>query len=122
MNVVEIINEAVATGRTRFAFELLPPLKGDGMQKIFAAVEPLMDFGPAYVNITFHREGIKETEREDGSIEWHVVRRRPGTVGISAAIQHRYGVEVVPHLICGGLSKYDIEDTLIDMDLSLIHI
>ena len=66
MNVVEIINEAIASGRTRFAFELLPPLKGDGMQKIFAAVEPLMDFDPAYVNITFHREGIKETEREDG--------------------------------------------------------
>ena len=121
MNVVEIINEAVATGRTRFAFELLPPLKGDGMQKIFAAVEPLMDFDPAYVNITFHREGIKETEREDGSVEWHVVRRRPGTVGISAAIQNRYGVEVVPHLICGGLSKYDIEDSLIDMDFLGLH-
>ena len=121
MNVVDIINEAIATGRTRFAFELLPPLKGDGMQKIFAAVEPLMALDPAYVNITFHREGIKETEREDGSVEWHVVRRRPGTVGISAAIQNRYGVEVVPHLICGGLSKYDIEDTLIDMDFLGLH-
>ena len=121
MNVVEIINEAIASGRTRFAFELLPPLKGDGMQKIFAAVEPLMALDPAYVNITFHREGIKETEREDGSVEWHVVRRRPGTVGISAAIQNRYGVEVVPHLICGGLSKYDIEDTLIDMDFLGLH-
>ena len=121
MNVVEIINEAIASGRTRFAFELLPPLKGDGMQKIFAAVEPLMVLDPAYVNITFHREGIKETEREDGSVEWHVVRRRPGTVGISAAIQNRYGVEVVPHLICGGLSKYDIEDTLIDMDFLGLH-
>ena len=121
MNVVESINEAIASGRTRFAFELLPPLKGDGMQKIFAAVEPLMALDPAYVNITFHREGIKETEREDGSVEWHVVRRRPGTVGISAAIQNRYGVEVVPHLICGGLSKYDIEDTLIDMDFLGLH-
>ena len=121
MNVVEIINEAIASGRTRFAFELLPPLKGDGMQKILAAVEPLMALDPAYVNITFHREGIKETEREDGSVEWHVVRRRPGTVGISAAIQNRYGVEVVPHLICGGLSKYDIEDTLIDMDFLGLH-
>ena len=121
MNVVEIINEAIASGRTRFAFELLPPLKGDGMQKIFAAVEPLMALDPAYVNITFHREGIKETELEDGSVEWHVVRRRPGTVGISAAIQNRYGVEVVPHLICGGLSKYDIEDTLIDMDFLGLH-
>ena len=121
MNVVEIINEAIASGRTRFAFELLPPLKGDGMQKIFAAVEPLMALDPAYVNITFHREGIKETEREDGSVEWHVVRRRPGTVGISAAIQKKYDVEVVPHLICGGQSKYDIEDALIDLDFLGLH-
>ena len=121
MNVVDIIHEAIATKRTRFAFELLPPLKGDGSQKIFAAIEPLMPYDPAYINITFHREGIKETVREDGSVDWHVVRRRPGTVGISAAIQHRYGVEVVPHLICGGLSKYDIEDTLIDMDFLGLH-
>ena len=121
MNVVDIINEAIASKRTRFAFELLPPLKGDGMQKILAAIDPLMPFDPAYINITFHREAIKETERPDGGIEWHVVRRRPGTVGISAAIQHRYGVEVVPHLICGGLSKYDIEDTLIDMDFLGLH-
>ena len=121
MNVVDIIHEAIASKRTRFAFELLPPLKGDGSQKIFAAIEPLMPYDPAYINITFHREGIKETVREDGSVDWHVVRRRPGTVGISAAIQHRYGVEVVPHLICGGLSKYDIEDTLIDMDFLGLH-
>ena len=67
----------------------------------------------AYINVTFHREGIKQSVRPDGGIDWHVVRRRPGTVGISAAIQKKYGVEVVPHLICGGQSKYD---------LSLIHI
>ena len=121
MNVVDIIHEAIAAKRTRFAVELLPPLKGDGRQKIFDALKPLMPYDPAYINITFHREGIKETVREDGSIDWHVVRRRPGTVGISAAIQHRYGVEVVPHLICGGLSKYDIEDTLIDMDFLGLH-
>ena len=67
MNVVDIIREAIATKRTRFAFELLPPLKGDGSQKIFAAIEPLMPYHPAYINITFHREAIKETVREDGS-------------------------------------------------------
>ena len=66
MNVPEIINEAIAAGRTRFAFELLPPLKGDGMQKIFAAIDPLMPFDPAYINITYHREGIKETALPDG--------------------------------------------------------
>ena len=86
MNVVEIINEAVATGRTRFAFELLPPLKGDGMQKIFAAVEPLMDFDPAYVNITFHREGIKETEREDGSIVVDAISTAGGCIPRNVAI------------------------------------
>jgi len=116
MNVLDLIHGAQASGRTRFAFELLPPLKGDGKQSVFNAIEPLMEFDPAYINITCHRESIKQTRRPDGSVEWHVARRRPGTVGISAAIRDRYKVEVVPHLICGGQSKYDIEDALIDMD------
>lgn len=121
MNVTDIINQAIAERTTRFAFELLPPLKGDGMGGVFGAIDPLMEFDPAYVNVTFHRESIKQTELADGSFEWHVVRRRPGTVGISAAIRKKYGIEVVPHLICGGLSKYDIEDSLIDMDFLGLH-
>jgi len=121
MNVTEIIRKASAQHKTRFAFELLPPLKGAGMSGIFAAIDPLMEFDPAYINVTFHREGIKQTLRPDGTTEWHIVRRRPGTVGISAAIQQKYGVETVPHLICGGLSRYDIEDALIDMDFLGLH-
>ena len=121
MNVLDIIRETSARETTRFSFELLPPLKGDGTRSVFTTIEALREFDPAFINVTFHREGIKETEREDSSVEWHVVRRRPGTVGISAAIQNRYGVEVVPHLICGGLSQYDIEDTLIDMDFLGLH-
>lgn len=121
MNVTDLLNDALAGGTTRFAFELLPPLKGDGTEGVFAAIDPLMEFDPAYINVTFHREGIKQTVRPDGGTEWHVVRRRPGTVGISAAIAKRYGVEVVPHLICGGLSRYDIEDALIDMDFLGLH-
>lgn len=121
MNVTDIISRAIAEKTTRFAFELLPPLKGDGMGGVFAAIDPLMEFDPAYINVTFHREGIKQTELTGGGFEWHVVRRRPGTVGISAAIHKKYGVEVVPHLICGGLSKYDIEDALIDMDFLGLH-
>lgn len=121
MNVAKLINDALVRRTTRFAFELLPPLKGDGMGGVFAAIDPLMEFDPAYINVTFHREGIKQSQRADGSTEWHVVRRRPGTVGISAAIHKKYGVEVVPHLICGGLSKYDIEDALIDMDFLGLH-
>ena len=116
MNITDLIQGAVASRTTRFAFELLPPLKGDGTRSVFGAIDPLMDFNPAYINVTFHREALKEDIRPDGSREWHIMRRRPGTVGISAAIRRKYDVEVVPHLICGGWSKYDIEDSLIDMD------
>lgn len=121
MNATDIIHSALAQGKTRFAFELLPPLKGDGMQTAFAAIDPLAEFDPAYINITFHRETIVETRRGDGTTERHVMRRRPGTVGISAAIGRKYGVETVPHLICGGLTRYDIEDALIDMDFLGLH-
>ncbi len=121
MNVTDLLHDTLKRGATRFAFELLPPLKGDGMGSIFAAIDRLAEFNPAYINVTFHREGIKQTERPDGTTEWHIVRRRPGTVGISAAIRQRYGIETVPHLICGGLSKYDIEDALIDMDFLGLH-
>lgn len=117
MKVVDIFNKALAEGKTRFAFELLPPLKGAGLEGIYEAIDPLMEYDPAYINITFHRESIKKIESEDGSVKWHIVRRRPGTVGVSAALSERYGIPTVPHLICGGLSKYDIEDALIDMDL-----
>lgn len=116
MQVIDIINKAAKEGKTRFAFELLPPLKGAGVEGVFEAIEPLMEFDPAYINVTYHREEVKYVERRDNLLEKRVVRRRPGTVGISAAIMKRYGVEVVPHLICGGMSKYDIEDSLIDMD------
>ena len=99
MNITDLIQGAVASRTTRFAFELLPPLKGDGTRSVFGAIDPLMDFNPAYINVTFHREALKEDIRPDGSREWHIMRRRPGTVGISAAIRRKYDVEVVPHLI-----------------------
>ncbi len=116
MRVSDILNSAIEQGRTRFAFELLPPLKGAGLDGIYSAIDPLMEFDPAYINITFHREGIKETINAQGGSEWHILRRRPGTVGVSAAIERKYGIPTVPHLICGGLSRYDIEDSLIDME------
>lgn len=121
MNVINIINRAIKESSCRFAFELLPPLKGAGMEGVFEAIDPLVEFDPAYINVTFHRESLKNTTLSDGTIESHIVRRRPGTVGISAAIQKKYGVPVVPHLICGGLSRYDIEDALIDMDFLGLH-
>ena len=121
MQVIDIINKALAGKATRFGFELLPPLKGDGTKTVFDAIDPLAEFDPAYVNVTYHREDVKYVEQPGGLLEKRVVRRRPGTVGISAAIMKRYGVEAVPHLICGGQSKYDIEDALIDMDFLGVH-
>ena len=116
MKVIDIINQVEANRAPRFTIELLPPLKGDGTQGVFSAIDTLVEYGPAYINVTFQREDEKLVEREDGLWERRVTRRRPGTVGISAAIMKRYGIETVPHLICGGLSRYDIEDALIDMD------
>jgi methylenetetrahydrofolate reductase (NADPH) len=116
MKVSDILHRATETGQTRFAFELLPPLKGENIRAIFDTIDSLMPCDPAYINVTYHREDVKYIERPDGLLERRVVRKRPGTVGISAAIQTRYGVEVVPHLICGGFSKYDLEDLLIEMD------
>ena len=116
MKVIDLLEKASREGRTLFGLELLPPLKGDGREGIFKAIENVLDFDPAYVNITFHREGLKKTEDPDGLPEYHTVRRRPGTVGIAAAIQRKYDIPAVPHLICGGLSRYEIEDFLIDMD------
>ena len=116
MKVIDIIKQAEEKGEKRFSFELLPPLKGDGLEKINDAIITLLAHDPAFINVTCHREEVKYTERPDGLIEKHVMRRRPGTVGVSAAIKKKYNVEVVPHLICGGQSKYDIEDQLIDMD------
>jgi len=121
MNVLDLIYGAQATGRTRFAFELLPPLKGEGMEVVLGAINQLTEFDPAYINITCHREALEEEIRPDGTKVRHLLRSRPGTVGISAAIRDRYRVEVVPHLICGGHSKYDIEDSLIDMEFLGLH-
>ena len=116
MKVTEIIAQAKESGKPRFSFELLPPLKGDGLDKIYQAIDSLMPYNPAFINVTSHREEMKYVESPDGLIERHVVRRRPGTTGVCAAIRQKYGIEVVPHVICGGMSKYDIEDLLIDLD------
>ncbi|MDR2911697.1 MAG: methylenetetrahydrofolate reductase [Alistipes sp.] len=121
MKVSEIIRAAEVQNKTRFTFELLPPLKGEGTAQVFSAIDTLAPLDPAYINVTFHREDTLYTERPDGLLERHTVRHRPGTVGISAAIARRYGIETVPHIICGGLSRYDIEDALIDMDLLGMH-
>ncbi len=110
------LTDKFTDGRTFFAFELLPPLKGQNIESIYSAIDTLREFSPSYINVTYHREEIKLVEREGGLLERRVVRKRPGTVGISAAIQARYSIDVVPHLICGGFSADETEDALIEMN------
>ncbi len=105
-----------AKGKTLISFEVLPPLKGGGMQAIFKTLDPLMEFKPPFVDVTYHREEFIYNKRDSGYYEKIAIRKRPGTVGICASIMHRYGIDAVPHLICGGFTKEDTENVLIDLN------
>jgi len=113
MKVTEHI--AKANGKTLFSIEILPPLKGQNIKSIFDAIDPLMEFKPPFIDVTYHREDFQIKERADGTKEKITVRKRPGTVGICAAIMNRFKVDAVPHLICGGFNKQETEDALIDL-------
>lgn len=103
--------------KTLFSFELLPPLKGRSIKEIYNTIDPLMEFKPPYINVTYHREEVIYKKREGGLLERKTVRKRPGTVAIAAAIKYKYrDVNVVPHLICGGFSKEETENALIDLN------
>ncbi len=106
---------AKANGDTQFSFEILPPLKGQNITSIFDSIDPLMEFNPPFIDVTYHREEYVYKERENGLLEKQVVRKRPGTVGICAAIQNKYNVDAIPHILCGGFSKEDTENFLIDL-------
>lgn len=112
MKVTEHLKEAKGT---LFSFEILPPLKGKSIQSIYDGIDPLMEFKPRFVNVTYHREEFIYKERENGLLEKIAIRKRPGTVGICAAIMNKYQVDAVPHLICGGFSKEETENALIDL-------
>lgn len=98
------------------SFEILPPTKGSSIKEIFRTLDTLMEFKPPYINITYHQPEVVLKARPNGLLEQQVVRKRPGTVAISSAIQHKYKVDVVPHLICGGFTREDTEDALIDLN------
>jgi methylenetetrahydrofolate reductase (NADPH) len=112
MKVIDHLNEAKSTF---FSFEILPPLKGKSIQSIYDGIDPLMEFKPKFINVTYHREEYIYKERENGLLEKIAIRKRPGTVGICAAIMNKYHVDAVPHLICGGFSKEETENALIDL-------
>jgi methylenetetrahydrofolate reductase (NADPH) len=114
MKVTDHIKQA--NGKTQFSFEILPPLKGQHIQSIFDNIDPLMEFNPPFIDVTYHREEYIYKELENGLLKKHVVKKRPGTVGICSAIQNKYQVDAIPHILCGGFTKEDTENFLIDLD------
>lgn len=114
MKVTEHIQNA--NGKALFSFEILPPLKGQNIQCIFNTINPLMEFNPPFIDVTYHREEYTYKEVGNGLLERKVVKKRPGTVGICAAIQSKYKVDAIPHILCGGFTKEDTENFLIDLD------
>ncbi len=113
MKVTEHLKNAK---QTLFSFEILPPLKGKSIDSIYNSLDPLMEFNPPFIDVTYHREEYVYKKRKDGLLERRSVRKRPGTVGICAAIMNKYNVDTVPHIICGGFSQEETENALIDLD------
>jgi methylenetetrahydrofolate reductase (NADPH) len=113
MKVVDHLKNA--KGKTLFTIEILPPLKGESIKNLFDNIDPLMEFKPPFIDVTYHREEYVYKKKESGLLEKSTTRKRPGTVGICAAIQNRYKVDTVPHIICGGFSREETENALIDL-------
>jgi methylenetetrahydrofolate reductase (NADPH) len=112
MKVIDHIKQAKDT---LVSFEVLPPLKGKGIEALYKHLDPLMEFKPSFINVTYHRSEHVFKKRADGSFEKVIVRKRPGTESICAAIMNKYNVDTVPHLICGGFSINETEDALINL-------
>ena len=119
MNITEVLNNN--DGRRKFSIEVLPPLKGSGTEVLFRNIDKINQFGPQYINITTHHSEYVYRELENGQFERQRVRRRPGTIAIAAAIQQRYHVPVIPHLICSGATREEIEYELIDLQFLNIN-
>ena len=113
MKVTEHIKNA--KGKTLFSIEILPPLKGENIRSLYDNMDPLMEFKPPFIDVTYHREEYVYKKKENGLLEKSSTRKRPGTVGICAAIQNHYKVDTVPHIICGGFSREETENALIDL-------
>ena len=113
MKVSELLNKPAT--EHHFSFEVLPPLKGNGTAALFSTIDKLKEFGPQYINITTHHSEFVYRELEGGTYERCSIRRRPGTVAIAATIQNKYGLPVIPHVICSGATVEDIEYELIDL-------
>jgi methylenetetrahydrofolate reductase (NADPH) len=113
---MKVIEHLKTAKDSLISFEVLPPLKGKGISAIYEHLDPLMEFKPSFINVTYHRSETMFKKKADGTFEKVEVRKRPGTVGICAAIMNHYQIDAVPHLICGGFSKRETEDALIDLN------
>ena len=108
-------------GRTAFSFEILPPLKGNSIEKVYNIIDKLRDFDPKYINITSHHSEMIFKEMPDGSFRPQKMRKRPGSVAIASAIQNKYGITAVPHIICKGFTRDETEYALIDLNFLGVH-
>ncbi|WP_153797555.1 methylenetetrahydrofolate reductase [NAD(P)H] [Foetidibacter luteolus] len=113
---MKVTDHIAQANKTLISFEVLPPLKGKSITSIYDHLDPLMEFKPSWINVTYHRSETMFKKKLDGSFEKVDVRKRPGTVGICAAIMNHYQVDAVPHMICGGFSRRETEDALIDLN------
>ncbi len=113
MKVTDIIKNAK---ETLFSIEILPPLKGKDIKSVYNGIDPLMEFKPAFIDVTYHREEFVLRKRTDGGFDKVYTRKRPGTVAICAALMNHYKIDTVPHLICGGFSKEETENALIELN------
>ena len=112
MKVTEHIKNA--NGKTLFSFEIIPPQKGRNIQELYSNIDPLMEFNPPFIDVTTSREEYVYLDRGEGLLDRKITRMRPGTVGICAAIKHKYNVDTVPHVLCGGFTKEETEYLLVD--------
>lgn len=113
--IVKVVEHLKNAKSTLFSLEIIPPVKGESIESIFRAIDPLMEFKPPFIDVTYHREEYVYKAGADGKLVKQLIRKRPGTVGICAAIMHRYKVDAVPHIICGGFNKEETENALIDL-------
>jgi methylenetetrahydrofolate reductase (NADPH) len=112
MKITEHIKNA--KGKTLFSLEVVPPQKGIGIEDLYTNIDPLMEFKPPFIDVTTSREEYIYLDKGNGLMERKITRMRPGTLGICSAIQHKYNVDTVPHLLCGGFTKEETEYLLVD--------
>lgn len=116
-----VIDHIKSSKSTAFSFEILPPLKGNSIYRIYEIIDKLIEFDPKYINITSHHSEFIEKTEPDGTIRKVNIRRRPGSVAVASAIQNKYLITAVPHVICKGFSKEETEYALIDLNFLDIH-